>query len=621
MSSKVNEEKEAAETNKLQSTQHYVSPGSTKIEESRTNLPADAGIFTSPIDLTTDSARPKHGTLASPIDLTIAPPKPKQGTTAYKYVTSVADTVEDSDEPPRKKFKPSHRQVYDIDSTPGLDGNEQDRKFAPIDEGDSCRSPEAEETNIFSNRYDNRRPRSTRQSLIPPDVKVQDAVHMFLNPPALPRAKDILSNADFCEIFDISDTEEDPQPQLQPQIAQPLLKVVQDAFAQNVSAVQKCQLERLDCLLEPGKAVELRDGSFLTIESIWYNDLVGFTFRGYILERDFKGAPRFIDARDNELVWITKVTITEHAARLDSQLEERSEADILRPRKVTFTNLLWDRVNLGAQKGSEKSEPEMLFCRWKYIKVVSGIRNGMEVYEEECVRLLAFDEIRGMDLQLDAASMREVWNPGNVLPSGGSLEVEQYDVDESIDTSTRVYTTGDAFCGAGGASCGAIDAGLHVDWGFDHHPPAIETYDANFSHRGTRALNHNDVEFISLIDTNAESFRVDHIHFSPPCQAFSAANTTGTPEGKWKNTRPVLSLGYILGTLKPRVATIEETVGLLNRHPDWFYTLIASITSIGYSVRWKKVDAATFGVPQRRHRLLINISAYVAQAEWFRSHC
>ena len=49
------------------------------------------------------------------------------------------------------------------------------------------------------------------------------------------------------------------------------------------------------------------------------------------------------------------------------------------------------------------------------------------------------------------------------------------------------YTFADGFCGAGGTSVGARDAGLHIKWAFDHDGDAIDTY----------ALNHGRVRNFS----------------------------------------------------------------------------------------------------------------------------
>ena len=528
---------------------------------------------------------------ASPIGLTESLPRPIHGKLTHLCGLPKVDTVESSGGLPRRQPKKGHRQLYVIESDPEVEENEQEGEDGVFSGDDSAHlSPPAGNSDSFSTRSNSKNSASDRRGSLLKDEK----------------DKNILSDADFCEIFEISDTEEEPQSP--PQKVEPTSRAARDAPARQKHEIPYYRLTRLKCKLEPGDSVELFDGTFLRIESIWYSHFDGISFRGYILKKDEEGARRLIDTRVNELIWITKITKEEHSARLDSQLEWRSERDIFRARQVVFTNLPWARDSQSMQSYFDTRGLPILYCRWKHIKVI-GLCNGRAVDEEDCLRLLNFGEIGGM-VQLDAAEVRKFWHPGtNIFPSGGSYKRKITDVDSGHTITTRRYTSGDAFCGAGGASRGAVQAGLLVRWGFDHSKSAITAYETNFTR--TRALHRSDEEFISDIKDDVEGYCVDHIHFSPPCQAFSAANTTGTEDRNWLNTRPVLSVGHILETLEPRVATIEETEGLLKRHVDWFYTLIASITNIGYSVRWRRVDSADFGVPQHRRRLLVNISAYV----------
>ena len=84
----------------------------------------------------------------------------------------------------------------------------------------------------------------------------------------------------------------------------------------------------------------------------------------------------------------------------------------------------------------------------------------------------------------------------------------------------KMYTFADAFCGAGGMSLGARDAGLRIRWAFDHNQFAMETYTDN--HGRDVGLQMPAEDFEVKASENAEGqFKVD---LSPPCSGFSRAN-------------------------------------------------------------------------------------------------
>jgi hypothetical protein len=169
---------------------------------------------------------------------------------------------------------------------------------------------------------------------------------------------------------------------------------------------------------------------------------------------------------------------------------------------------------------------------------------------------------------------------------------------------SRRYTFGDLFCGCGGASRGATMAGLRVQWAVDREEPMRRSYTRSFP---TTRFACVDV-FNFVTEKQYEDCRVDILHLSPPCQFFSPAHTT-PGAGDEENTAASFVIDHILKNAKPRIATLENTSGLLERHPDYFRTVIRQFTSSGYNVRWKVVNLADYGVPQSRRRLLIIASA------------
>ncbi|TGO57530.1 hypothetical protein BOTNAR_0199g00210 [Botryotinia narcissicola] len=173
----------------------------------------------------------------------------------------------------------------------------------------------------------------------------------------------------------------------------------------------------------------------------------------------------------------------------------------------------------------------------------------------------------------------------------------------------QTFTYGDAFCGAGGTTRGAVMAGLRVKWGFDFDQHACTTWRLNFP--GATCYEMSSERFVSLAtptpcsSDTPNDVKVDILHLSPPCQYFSPAHTV---EGKndEMNTASLFAVAAVIKVAKPRVVTLEQTFGILYpRFRGYFSSLICMFTSCGFSLRWAIVPLAQWGLPQRRFRLII----------------
>lgn len=97
--------------------------------------------------------------------------------------------------------------------------------------------------------------------------------------------------------------------------------------------------------------------------------------------------------------------------------------------------------------------------------------------------------------------------------------------EDITEESTNELEVFDLYCGAGGFSTGARDAGCRVVFACDSSQEAIETHRRN--HPQTRhwctTLPRNDIPF-------PRDGRRFHVHGSPPCQQFSQINQNGRSE-------------------------------------------------------------------------------------------
>ncbi|KAI4179344.1 MAG: hypothetical protein LQ346_007216, partial [Caloplaca aetnensis] len=122
----------------------------------------------------------------------------------------------------------------------------------------------------------------------------------------------------------------------------------------------------------------------------------------------------------------------------------------------------------------------------------------------------------------------------------------------------RQYTFGDSFCGAGGMSRAAHQAGLHIKYAFDCNKHACTTYALNFPQADLHCLWAHD-----FVQQNNDC-KVDIAHLSPPCQFFSDAHTVAGKDDEM-NTASLFAVGEIINKSKPRVVTLEQTFGIVLR--------------------------------------------------------
>jgi DNA (cytosine-5)-methyltransferase 1 len=79
------------------------------------------------------------------------------------------------------------------------------------------------------------------------------------------------------------------------------------------------------------------------------------------------------------------------------------------------------------------------------------------------------------------------------------------------------YTFADAFCGIGGASSGATQAGLFVKWGLDRDAAAITGFSYNYPEATPLPMNADDLPALE----DVKHLKVAILHLSPPCDYWS----------------------------------------------------------------------------------------------------
>ena len=161
------------------------------------------------------------------------------------------------------------------------------------------------------------------------------------------------------------------------------------------------------------------------------------------------------------------------------------------------------------------------------------------------------------------------------------------------------------FSGAGGMDIGFINSGFQIIWANDFFQEAVSSYRKNIG----KHIVYGDITKIASSDIPDDP---DVIIGGFPCQGFSVANTRRNMEDKrnflYKEMLRVIS------DKKPKFFVAENVKGLLSMEKGKVFEMIKSDfenltdsngNKIGYTVEARILNAAEYGVPQARERVII----------------
>lgn len=153
----------------------------------------------------------------------------------------------------------------------------------------------------------------------------------------------------------------------------------------------------------------------------------------------------------------------------------------------------------------------------------------------------------------------------------------------------------DLFCGVGGIRLGMEKQGFECVYSCDINKECQKTYFANFGDMPDGDITKIEATAIPDHEILCAGF---------PCQPFSIS---GKQMG-FDDTRGTLffDICRIVNEKKPSIVFLENVKHLI--HHDGGKTLkviIKNLESLGYYVSWRVMNAAYFGVPQNRERVII----------------
>ncbi|MBZ5511199.1 MAG: DNA cytosine methyltransferase [Acidobacteriia bacterium] len=171
---------------------------------------------------------------------------------------------------------------------------------------------------------------------------------------------------------------------------------------------------------------------------------------------------------------------------------------------------------------------------------------------------------------------------------------------------SRSYTALDLFSGCGGLTTGLKRAGFRVLGAVENDPVSARTYRSNHPAVHIWQEDIRDVRAKTLLqDLRLKRGELDLLAACPPCQAFSTMRTLnrGRRIIARKEKDLLTEVMRFVRVLLPRTVMVENVPGLACDR-RWL-SLVAKLRKLGFFSQYRVLNAADFGVPQRRKRLIL----------------
>ncbi len=161
---------------------------------------------------------------------------------------------------------------------------------------------------------------------------------------------------------------------------------------------------------------------------------------------------------------------------------------------------------------------------------------------------------------------------------------------------------------------GVLEAGFDILADVENDPYCCETLRAAHKRENrTTSVIETDIRSIKpfelMQELNLQMGELDLLFGGPPCQPFSQI---GKQKGL-EDERGLLlfQMTRFAEVFQPKVVFIEQVKGLLSargaqgKKGAVFQLLLTELEALGYSPKWKVINAADYGVPQLRERVFV----------------
>jgi DNA (cytosine-5)-methyltransferase 1 len=165
---------------------------------------------------------------------------------------------------------------------------------------------------------------------------------------------------------------------------------------------------------------------------------------------------------------------------------------------------------------------------------------------------------------------------------------------------------GSLFCGCGGSDLGVIGnfkflnksyekLPFEIEFAIDLDKHAVETYNSNFKVKA---------EIKDICQFKEEIPDIDVLIGGFPCQSFSTVNPTKNPFDD--RAQLYKEMVRLIKYKKPKIFIAENVKGLMVLNKGAILKkIIKEFENCDYTVKYKLLNAADYGIPQKRQRLFI----------------
>jgi DNA (cytosine-5)-methyltransferase 1 len=155
----------------------------------------------------------------------------------------------------------------------------------------------------------------------------------------------------------------------------------------------------------------------------------------------------------------------------------------------------------------------------------------------------------------------------------------------------------DLFSGAGGLSLGLRRAGYKVVACVEINSDAMDTY---VSHDSDAVHLNVDVRAVSFAQFHG---KVELVAGGPPCQPFSIG---GLRKANADSRDMIPEFLRCLRETQPESFIMENVPGLLMKETrPYFDSVLVKLSEYGFRLNWAILNAADYGIPQKRRRLFV----------------
>lgn len=162
----------------------------------------------------------------------------------------------------------------------------------------------------------------------------------------------------------------------------------------------------------------------------------------------------------------------------------------------------------------------------------------------------------------------------------------------------------DLFSGVGGTTLGMRQARFRVIGAVDVEPLALQSYSLNFPSVGRWECDIRSLDPVAVMrELGHNRGELGLLAGCPPCQGFSSIRTRGGKTVRDPRNALVMEFLRFSEAMLPSTVLFENVPGVAEYRR--FRALRSGLRQLGYELTWGVVDAADFGVPQRRHRLIM----------------